>query len=316
MNIAVLNEVFLHPKHIDELKQIGNVTVYGHSDTEDLVLERARGSEIVIADCWEAPLNQKVFQGLEDTKLVCIGSTGFNSVDIEAAKQRDILVANVPGFSTESVAEHTFALALAAVRHVVAGDAAMRRSPFILDPTSAEQKSLLGMDLRNKTLGLVGLGQIGQRVGEIGRAFGMKVIAYNRTPREIEGVTQVGLEELLKNSDVVSLHLAQNDETKEIINKDRLALMKSTAYLINAARSGLIAEPDLINALQNGIIAGAGLDVISDMSPDNPLLALSNVTFSPHTAFFTEEALENAANIIVSNVKAYVSGVPTSIINR
>lgn len=315
MNIAILNEVFLQPEHIAELEKLGTVTVYEHSETEDTVIERAKGAEVVIADCWKAPLNQNVFRGLTDTKLVCIGSTGFNSVDIEASRQQGILVANVPGFSTEAVAEHAFALILAVTRHILTGDVAMRKAPFILNPASEEQKRFLGMNLQGKVLGLVGLGQIGRRVAEIGQAFGMQVIAYNRTPRDVEGIRQVSLEKLVSESDVVSLHLALNDETKEIINKDTLALMKSTAYLINTARSGLVAEPDLIDVLQRGVFAGAGLDVITNMTPENPLLLLDNVVLTPHTAFFTEAALENLADIIVSNVRSYVAGTPESIVN-
>ena len=315
MKIVILNEVFLQQKHIETLKGLGEVEIYEHTDTEEKVIERARGAEVVIADCWESPLNKRTFEGLSDTKYLCIGSTGFDLVDVAAAKQQGILVANIPGFSTDAVAEHTFALLLAVVRHVVLGDNAMRKEPFLIDPANETQQKYRGTNLRGKTLGVVGLGQIGQCVAGIAQAFGMRVVAYNRSSRDVAGVELLSLEEVLRTSDVVSLHLALTDENKEVINEDMLVLMKPTAYLINTARSGLIAEEDLVVALRDGQIAGAGLDVVTDYSTNNPLLSLQNVVLTPHAAFFTEEALEHLADILVANVKSYVAGSPESIVN-
>ncbi|MEO6760768.1 MAG: NAD(P)-dependent oxidoreductase [Candidatus Saccharimonadales bacterium] len=314
MNIAILNEVFLQPRHLDELRSLGEVVVFERSDSEEKVIERSKGAEVVIADCWEAPLNANVFANLPDTKYMTIGSTGYDLVDVAAAKEHGVLVSNIPGFSTESVAEHVFALLFAVSRHIVTGDAAMRRGPFVLDPANTSQQVYKGIDLFGKTLGIVGMGQIGRRVAEIGNALGMNVIGYNRTPRQIEGVGSVSLDTLLETSDVVTLHMALGSDNKELVNAEALAKMKPTSYLINTARSGLVNDQDLATALRENQIAGAGLDVVNDNTANNPLLALDNVVLTPHIAFFTDSALENAADMIVANVRAYLNGSPQNIV--
>ncbi len=315
MKIAILNESFLKNKHLDALRALGDLAIYENTDTEEKAIERLKGVGIAIADCYTAPLNKKVLERTDTLKLLAINSTGYDSVDVVTAKAKGIQVANVPGFSTEAVAEHAIALMLAMSKKIPAGDAMMRQAPFQIGPENQEHLKYLGFDLAGKTLGVVGLGNIGQRVAKIGQGFGMKVLAYNRSQKNVEGVKQVSLDELLKESDIISLHLPLSPDTENIITGERLQMMKPTAILINTARGKCVDELALISALQSHKIAGAGLDTIVDWSASNPLLKLDNVVLSPHSAFFTEEALENCADIIVANVKAFVEGKAVNIVN-
>jgi len=315
MKIAILNESFFEESHLNALRALGDLVIYENTDTEEKAIERLKGVDIAIADCYFASLNKKVFESTNKLKFLNTNSTGYDLVDVVAAKGKGIKVANVPGFSTEAVAEHTFALMLAVSKKIPAGDMAMRQSPFQVDPSSQEHKKYFGFNLQGKTLGIVGLGNIGQRVAQIGKGFGMKVIACNRSQKNIEGVRQVSLEELLKESDIVSLHLPLTSETEKLITAERLQTMKSTAILINTARGKIVDEPALAEVLQSRKIAGAGLDIIVEWENSNPLLKLDNVVFSPHSASFTNESLENCANIIVANVKAFVEGKPVNVVN-
>lgn len=315
MKIAILNESFFKESHLNALRALGDLTVHENTDTEEKAIERLKGVEIAISDCYIAPLNKKVLESANALKLLAINSTGYDLVDIVSAKSKGIQVANVPGFSTEAVAEQAIALMLAVSRKIPAGDVAMRQAPFQIDPASQEQKKYLGFNMQGKTLGVVGLGSIGSRVAQIGIGFGMKVLAYNRSKKNVEGVKQVSLEELLKESDIVSLHLPLTPETENLITSERLQMMKPTAILINTARGKMVDESALINALQSHKIAGAGLDTIVEWKESNPLLKLDNVVLSPHSAFFTNESLDNCADIIVTNVKLFIEGKAVNIIN-
>ena len=220
-------------------------------------------------------------------------------------------VANVPGYSTEAVAEHTFALMLAVIRRIPAADAAVRHGQF----ATREGDSSFGFDLAGKTLGIVGLGRIGTRVAEIARGFGMKVLAWDRGTKIVDGVTQVALEQLLAQSDIVSLHLPLASDTENFLSAARLRLMKPTAVLINTARGKLVDEHALYEALRSGVIAGAGLDVLSEMDTSNPLLTLPNVVFSPHSAYNTRESSRTRGDFIVATVRAFVAGSPINVVN-
>jgi len=315
MKITILNESFLKESHLNTLRSFGELVIYENTDTEEKAIERLKGSQIAIADCFIAPLNSKVFNSTESLKLLVVNSTGYELVDNVTAKSKEIQVANIPEFSTESVAEQAIALMLAVSRKIPTADTAMKSSPFQIDPANQEQRKYLGFNLQGKTLGIVGLGSIGSRVAQIGIGFGMKVLAFNRSQKYIDGVKQVSLEELLKESDVVSLHTPLTPETENIINSKRLQMMKSTAIIINTAHGELIDEPALVYVLQSGKIAGAGLDTISQWNESNPLLKLDNVVLSPHSAFFTNESLNNCADIIVANVKSYIEGKAINIVN-
>ncbi len=316
MKIAILNESFLNDKHINRLKQLGEVVVYSKTDTDELFIERLKDVEIAVADCYEAPLsNGSLYSKVPTLKFLTINSTGYDLVDIDAAKANGVQIAHVPGFSTEGVAEHTIALLLATVRHIPMGDKEMRKSPFQLDPANRDHDNYLGLDIKDKVLGVVGLGAIGTAVARLGAALGMQVIGHNRSAKEIDGVTMVTLDELLAKSDFVSLNVSLTEDSNELINEDRLKMMKNTAYIINTARSGIINDEALAKALGEGRLAGAGLDFLQEWSVDNPLLKLDNVVLTPHTGWFTAESLNNMAEIITRNVESFVNGAPENIVN-
>jgi len=315
MKVAILNESFFTERHLEMLRSFGQLKIFEDTDTEEKAIQRMQGFDVVIADCYIAPLNKKVLESADKVKLLAINSTGYDLVDIVAAKRQGIRVANVPGFSTEAVAEHAIALMLSVSKNIPAGDRAMRKRPFQIDPASIDEKKYCGFNLSGKTLGIIGLGNIGQRTAQIGRSFGMKVLAFNRSKKNLEGVTQVTLEKLLKESDIVSLHLPSTPETENILNADRLQMMKHTAVLINTARGNLIDEKALYNALRTHNIGGAGLDIIVDWKESNPLTKMDNVVLTPHSAFYTKESLNNCAGIIVQNVSDFAEGKTTNIVN-
>jgi glycerate dehydrogenase len=315
MKIVILNESFLKEPHLEKLRQLGNVEVYTDTEDETTAIERLKNADVAVADCWLTPLNEVVFSASPALKYVSLNSTGFDLVDLEAARKHNVAIANVPGFSTEGVAEHAIALLLSLVRHIPIAHEAMKQQPFQVDPANLTTHAYLGTDLRGKTMGIIGLGQIGTRVAELAQGFGMKVIGYNRTPRAVPGVTQLSIEEVLSQSDVISLNTALTDNLAKIIDTEALRTMKPSTYLINTARGGLIDEPALATALQEGIIAGAGLDLLADWSPSNPLLTLPNVVLTPHIAYFTSESLENMADMIVENVEGFVAGNTPNAVN-
>lgn len=315
MKIAILNESFLTDRHLATLRGLGELSIYENTETAEEAVERLKGVDIAIADCFVAPLNKTVFKQAGTLKFLSINSTSFDMVDVVAAKEQGIAVAHVPGFSTESVAEFAFALMLAVNRKVLMADAAMRQAPFQIDPANQEQKKYLGFNLFGKTLGIIGLGNIGQRTAEIGRGFGMNILAYNRSKKDIKGIKQVELKELLQTSDVISFHLPLTNETEGLITAERLALLKPTAILVNTSSGKLIDELALSKALRTHKIAGAGLDLLADWTIKNPLLKMENIVLAPDLGFFTHESLENAADIIVKNVQAFVAGQPINIVN-
>lgn len=315
MKIVLLNRSFLSDDQIKHLQKFGDVEAYAQTDTEDELIERLKGAEVAVADCWDAPLSKKVFDNAPSLKYMSINSTGYDLADIKAARANGISIANVPGFSTEAVAEMTFGLMLATVRHIPLADKAMRKGPFQVDSANREFDVYLGSNIKDKTLGVVGLGRIGQRVAEIAKAFGMEVIAYNRTPRDIDNIRMVSLEELFKTSDIISLHTAYDDSLVNLIDKKIFELMKSSVYIINTGRAALINEQDFYDALKTGKIAGAGLDLVNDWSLKNKLLELDNVVFTPHSAFFTDESLQNMTKLIVENLESYFNGSPQNVVN-
>jgi len=315
VKIVVLNESFLSPDHLRELEKLGELKVYTDTNGQSQAIERLAGADIAIGDCFFAPFDAEFFLALPRLKLLCINSTGFDSVDLRSASQNGTSVANVPNFSTEAVAEHTFALLLALIRSIPPLDAQMRKNIFEIVPADPEVSDYCGFELQGKTLGIIGLGAIGRRVSEIGHAFGMKVIAYNRSPTEGHAA-QVSLEDLLRSSDVVSLHSALAPNLENLINAEKIALMKPTAVLINTARGKMVSTEALYAALKEKQIKGAGLDVIGPGEHAQALAALSNVIVTPHSAFYTQEATQTMADIISLNVKNFVAGKPQNIVNE
>lgn len=316
MKITILNESFLSREHLKRLRKLGALTIYQSTHSERQAIKRLRGVDIAIADCSMAPLNRRVLTSVDRLKLLVLSSTGYDSVDLKAANERKIKVANAPGFSTDAVAEMTIALMFAVIRKIPLGDRMIRRMPFQIDWDDKNHAKLFGADVRGKTLGIIGLGRIGTRVAELGLGIGMKVIGYNRTPKRIKGVKMMDINELLKSSDVISINLALAPGLENIVSTKEFRLMKPTAILINTARGKFVSTDALYRALKSKKIAGAGLDVLADWSLKNPLIKLDSVVFSPHCGSSTKESLVNLADIIVKNIEAFVKGQPVNIVNE
>jgi phosphoglycerate dehydrogenase-like enzyme len=315
MKIVVLNECFLNNEHLKRLKALGEVELYTDTDSEEKAIERVKDAEIIIADPFVSPLNKAVIESAPNLKLIDLSVIGYDLVDLEVANKQNVKIANIPGFSTQAVAELAIGLMLAVMRNISLADREMRKQPFEVDAGNPSHKSFKGRELKGKTLGIVGLGRIGQQTAQLGGALGMKVVGFDRNPKNIDSVEQITLEELLKVSDVVSLHLSMALELENIISEKTLSLMKPTAILINAARGKLVEEEALFKALKEGKIGGAGLDVLRNYSSDNPLLKLENVVFTPHEGYLTDGSVENMAEMVVVNVEAFVKGKPINVVN-
>ncbi len=314
MNIAILQDSTLSVEDVERVKALGPVTVYGSTDSEDQAIERLRGVDIAVIDRFQLPLTRKIMEGAEQLKLIVVPSTAYHGVDLDAASEQGIKVANVPGFSTEAVAEHAIALMFSVIRKIPLGNQKIREKPF--QALGIESLGPLGgFEVTGRTLGILGLGGIGCRIAELGLGLGMNVVAYNRTPRQMQGVDLVSFEDLLKTSDVVSLSLALTPETENIIGAKELTLMKPGAVLINAASGKLVNTQALYKALKEKRILGAGLDLLAEWDEDNPLLGLENIVLTPHTAWLTEEAVRNFADIIVANIETFMRGEPTNLLN-
>jgi len=315
MEIAILNESFLTENHIKSLMKLGKVTIFKNTKNEEEAINRLTNIDIAIVDPYLCPLNDKIFSSTKNLKLIVINSTGFEKIDIESANNNNIKIANVQGFSTDAVAEHVFALMFAVAKKIIFSDKEMRRKPFEINPENIEEYKFQGFNLKNKTFGIIGLGAIGERVAQIGSAFGMNIQAFNRTLKKIVNVKNVEFNELLLTSDYISINLALNKETEYIIGSKEIDLMKPNCIIINTARGKHIQGDALFDALVNHKILGAGLDMI-DPNYNNPkLLELDNIVLSPHSAWFTKEALEKLADIIVLNIESYINGSPINIIN-
>ena len=232
MKIVVLNECFLNESHLNRLKALGGVEVFNDTTTEEQAIERLKGVDIAIWDGFICPPTTKILETMDSLKLIVLPHTSYFMVDLEVANKKGIKVANAPGFSKEAVAEMVIGLMFAVNRKIPLMDKDMRKNPFDSNPGSIEQQSKYwGFDIKGKTMGVIGLGRIGSTVAELALGLGMKVIANNRSPKSIEGVEMVSLEELLKRSDVVSINVTSGKDTENLISGKELELMKPTAIL-------------------------------------------------------------------------------------
>jgi phosphoglycerate dehydrogenase-like enzyme len=282
-----------------------------HFDTlpgsSERLIERIRDAEAVINIRSSSKFTEDVFQGCPHLRLLSIWGTGTDNVDLTAAQRHRVTVTNTPGVSAASVAEHALALMLAVARGIPAQDAAVRGGSW---PRGQ------GIELYGKTLGLIGLGAIGRQFAQIGRGIGMRVIAWTMHPNPALGVELVEFEQLLRTSDVVSLHVRLSPETQGMLGVREFGRMKPGAILVNTARGAIVDEAALIEALSTRRIAGAGLDVFATepLPAGHPLTALSNVVLTPHSAGITPEALEAGLQMAVANVLNFLSGNPTNAV--
>ncbi|MEK3911228.1 D-2-hydroxyacid dehydrogenase [Paenibacillus sp. FSL H7-0331] len=317
-NIVVLDGYTLNPGDLDwgRLEQLGNVTVYDRTAVTEIV-ERAAHADIVLTN--KTQLSAAILEQLPKLKYIGVLATGYNIVDTEAAKQRGIPVTNIPTYGTQSVAQFVFALLLELCHRVQTHSDAVHAGDWNNCPDFCFTRSPL-IELSGKTMGLIGLGRIGGQVARIANAFGMRVIAVGSgrsNPTPVEGVEWVELDQLLTESDVISLHCPLTPATEKLINAERLALMKHSAILINTSRGALINEQDLAIALNDRRIAGAAVDVLSvePPVPSNPLYAAANCLITPHIAWATKEARARLMGTAVDNVQSFLSGHAVHVVN-
>lgn len=316
MNICVLDGYTLNPGDLDwgSLSKLGNLKVYDRTMPSEII-ERAIESEIVLTN--KVIIDDNTMAQLPKLRYIGVLATGYNVVDIEAARKRGIIVTNIPAYSTNSVAQMVFAHILNIVQQVDTYAKEAQEGKWTNCPDFCYYNHSL-MELAGKTIGIVGLGNTGMATARIASAFGMKVVALTAktADRLPEGITPVSLDELLQESDIVSLHCPLTDSTRELINKTTLAKMKKSAILINTGRGPLVNEADLAAALNNGDIQAFGADVLSKEPPtaDNPLLSAKNCFITPHIAWATIDARRRLMEIAAENISQFIQG--ETIVNQ
>ena len=317
MRIVVLDGHTLNPgdNPWDEVAALGDLEVYDRTPSE-LIVERARGATVVLTN--KTPLSAEVISTLTDLRMISVLATGYDVVNVAAAAGRGIVVCNVPEYATTSVAEHVFALLLELARGAGRHDRLVREGAWAACGEFSFWQSAPA-ELEGKTLGVVGLGRIGRRVGEIAAALGMTVAVTATTPRRLPPawIWIDDLDELLARADVVSLHCPLNERTRGMIGARRLALMKPSAFLINTARGGLIDERAVAEALAQNRLAGAAVDVVSSepIAPDNPLLAAPRCIITPHMAWASLAARRRLMQATAENIRAFLAGCPVNVVS-
>ena len=310
MKIVVLDGYCLNPGDLswEAMGSLGDLQVYDRTSPSEL-LERAEGAEVLITN--KTLISDKDMDALPELKYIGVLATGYNVVDVEAAKQKGIVVTNIPAYSTRSVAQMVFAHILNITQRVE-HYACLNRHGKWSDSADFSYWDTELIELDGKWMGLVGFGNIGQATARIALAFGMKVAVYTSKPQSDlpEGIIKMDLDQLFSTCDVVSLHCPLTPSTKEMVNAKRLNLMKPNAILINTGRGPLVNEQDLADALNEGRIMAAGIDVLSiePADPSNPLLSARNCFITPHIAWATKEARTRLMQIAVSNLKEFLNG--------
>jgi glycerate dehydrogenase len=318
MRIVVLDGYALNPGDLswEGLERIGDLAVYDRTP-EDKVAERIGNAEIVFTN---KTLITRETINKTNIKYIGVLATGYNIVDVEAAKEKGIIVANVPAYSTYAVAQLAIALLLEICHHAGAHDEAVKNGDWTRNPDYSFWNYPL-IELEGKTMGIIGYGRIGRTTGNIAQALGMRVLAYSNSQNkelESEAMRYADLEELLEKSDVISLHCPLFESTKGIINKDNIAKMKDGVIIINTSRGTLIVEEDLAEALNSGKVYAAGVDVVSaePIKADNPLLNAKNIFITPHIAWAPKEARERLLNMAIDNLEAFLNESPVNVVNK
>lgn len=310
--IVVLDAYPFKASDFHFLHQLGNVVVYDDSQAEN-VAARISDADIVVVN--KTKINADSLKSAAKLKFITVLATGYNIIDIVTAKELDIAVANIPGYSTDAVAQHAFAMLLELSNHVAYYSSLCRQDGWgksgrwsIIEPSIGE--------LSGKTMGIIGFGAIGQQVATIATAFGMQVITHSRTPKQLPNISFVSLAELFASSDVISLHCPLTVDTQHIINTASLRLMKASAFLLNLSRGPLVDEVALYEALHNNIIAGAALDVLSEEPPaiSHPLTTLNNCIITPHIAWSSREACARVFQVTQANIAQFLNGTPQNIV--
>ncbi|MBR2635497.1 MAG: D-2-hydroxyacid dehydrogenase [Oscillospiraceae bacterium] len=318
MKIVILDGFAANPGDLswEGLDRFGEVVNYDRTRPDE-VLERSAGADVLLTN--KTVLDRKIIESLPDLKMIGVLATGYNIVDIEAAREKGIPVCNVPAYSTDSVAQLVFAFILEQASRVAehtasvkAGDWANSRDfSYMVAPIT---------ELAGKTMGFVGFGNVAKKTADIAAAFGMQVIAYSRTMKGQEdrkNFRWVSLDELCEQADYISLNCPLTEQTKGLVNREFLSKMKPSAMLINTARGPVVVEEDLAEALDKGVIAAAAVDVLSSEPPkgDNPLLTAKNIWITPHIGWATKEARVRLLKVTEENLEAFAKGEPQNVVN-
>lgn len=314
MKIVILDGHALNPGDLswDCFRQFGEVIYFDRTSGEAETISRIGNADIVLLN--KTPITSQILDACPNLKLICILATGYNVVDCDAAARRNIYVCNVPGYSTNSVAQFTFALLLSICNHVELHSNSVHSGEWTACPDFCYWKTPQ-VELYGKTLGIIGYGAIGKAVANIARAFGMRVLAYSRT--QYPEYEYVSLETLLKESDIVSLHCPLTPETTGIINASTISKMKNGAILLNVARGPLLDEAAVADALRSGKLSAAAMDVATcePINADSPLLSAPNCLITPHIAWAPLEARQRILDITTASIRGYLNGTPVNVVN-
>lgn len=316
MKIVYLDEAAVNLSgdiNYDSCNEIGELTLFDHTPT-DVIIDRSKDADLLIVN--KVKITKEVLQELPDLRHVAVSATGYNNVDVKACRQANVSVSNVPGYSTDSVAQHIFSMVLNLATMTFQYDRDVRQGEWQKSKVFTLLKYPT-FELKGKVMGVVGFGAIGKEVARLAAAFGMKVLVNRVSSNEVGSYEFASLSDLLQNSDVVSLCCPLTDSNHEMINRNTLKMMKQTALLVNTARGPLVNEADLVVALKEGWIGGAGLDVLVDEPPGNtPLLSdLPNLLITPHSAWSTLEARQRLINEVALNLRSFVSGNSRNVVN-
>lgn len=315
--IVALDGATLNPGDLswDKVAQMGDFKAYHYTQPQQII-ERSKDADMLLVN--KTPISRKVLSALPQLKFIGVTATGYNNVDLEAARENGITVSNAVGYSTDSVAQHVIALLLGLTNKVKEHDQSIRAGDWAAQPRFSYTLATIP-ELAGKAMGIYGFGRIGRRVGEIANVLGMKVIATHKHPERDARpwVRFVELSALFELSDVISLHAPLTDKNKEFVDLELLKKMKPSAYLINTGRGGLIREADLKIALEERLLAGAALDVLSTEPPDanHPLLKAPNCLLTPHMAWASRESRQRLMDITVENIKAFLKGEPENVVS-
>lgn len=314
MKITLIEPIGLSIDNLIQIKDDFNANNHEfiHYDTkpssDDEIISRSSDSDIIIVS--NLPISEQVIIKCPNLKMISVAFTGVDHIPIKLCNEKNILVSNAAGYSNNAVAELTIGSAISLIRKLNWCDNQTRNG--------LTRNNFLGTELYSKTIGIIGLGQIGQKVANLALAFGCKVIAYNRTPKNISNIREVDLTTLLKESDIISLHLPLNHETENLIDKKEFELMNSNTILINTARGPIINLSQLKYALENNKIAGAAIDVYEKEPPldkDHILFDAPNTLLLPHIGYATKEAIELRGNIVIENIIKWMDGKPQNVMN-
>ena len=317
MNIVILDGFAANPGDLDWgwLREYGGLTVYDRTP-EAQVVDRAKDAEIVILN--KTPVSRATLAQLKKVKLIAVLATGYNIVDVDACRERGVLVANIPSYSVSAVAQQVFAFILEFANRVGLHTASVTAGEWAANPDFSYQKAPTA-ELLGKTIGIIGYGRIGRRVAALAKAFEMRVLVNTAHPEKYPDadVTFLPLDELLPRCDFVTVHCPMTPETDKLVNAAFLAKMKDGAFLVNTSRGGELDERAVADALNRGQLAGAGIDVLSTEppAPDNPLLSAKNVFITPHIAWASYETRVRLMEILKENIRGFIEGKPVNIVN-